>query len=263
MKINMIYNEDCLETMKKMPDNFIDLVITSPPYDDLRAYKGFSFDFCSTAKQLERGLKQGGIIVWIVNDKTVRGSESGRSFEQVLFFKKLGLNLHDTMIWDKGSCRFPETNRYYPCFEYMFVLSKGQPKTHHLIEDRPNKFANSKVARAHQIRTVTGEVIANSAFKIAPNRRIKPVGVRFNIWKIAVSASSGDKSALKHPASFPEQLVYDHIISWSNEGDLVYDPFMGSGTTGKMCLLSKRQYLGSEISKEYCEIAKLRGCVYK
>ena len=102
MKLNTIFNEDCLNTMRAMPDGVIDLVITSPPYDDLRNYKGYSFDFESIAKELFRVVKEGGVVVWVVGDATVDGSETGTSFRQALFFKEVGFNLHDTMIYMKN-----------------------------------------------------------------------------------------------------------------------------------------------------------------
>ena len=125
MEINKIYNENCLETMAKMPDNFIDLTVTSPPYDNLRTYKGYSFDFENVAKELYRITKIGGVVVWIVGDATIKGSETGTSFRQALFFKEIGFNLHDTMIYQKS---VPPMNdkRYQHNFEYMFVFVKDK-----------------------------------------------------------------------------------------------------------------------------------------
>ena len=85
MEITKIYNEDCLVTMKKMPDNFVDLVLTSPPYDDLRNYNGYKLVFENVAKELFRIIKKGGVVIWVVGDKTDNGSESGTSFKQALF----------------------------------------------------------------------------------------------------------------------------------------------------------------------------------
>ena len=258
LELNRIYNMDCLEGMRQMGDKSVDLSVTSPPYDNLRTYKGFSFDFEGIAKELYRITKDGGVLVWVVGDATIDGSETGTSFRQALYFKEIGFNLHDTMIWDKGSCRYPETNRYYPCFEYMFVLSKGKPITSNLIEDRKNKYGGGKVSRGSQIRTTEGEMKPNSAFNTDRQRAIKIIGVRFNLWNIAVSASTDGEEVREHPAPFPEQLANDHILSWSNKGDLVLDPFMGSGTTGKMAVIRERQFIGFEIAKEYCEIAEKR-----
>jgi len=194
----------------------------------------------------------------VIGDQTVDGSETGTSFKQALYFKDCGFNLHDTMIYNKMSCRYPETNRYYPCFEYMFVLSKGPPKTYNLIADRPNKYKGSKVARKRAIRTIDGEMIENSANRVASNRVIKDVGVRFNIWDIPSSTCEHDKLSLQHPASFPLKLAVDHILSWSNEGDLVLDLMCGSGTTCLAALKLGRKYIGIDISEEYCELSRKR-----
>ena len=251
MDINKIYNENCLDTMGRMEDNFIDLTVTSPPYDNLRTYNGYSFDFESIAKELYRVTKEGGVVVWIVGDATVKGSESGTSFKQALFFKECGFNLHDTMIWNKGTFTAVGSlkYRYAPVFEYMFVLSKGKPNAFNPIKDRANKWAGTK---AHgTIRQKNG----NTKQITTHNKKTIPkLGQRFNIWN---SPNVGRKGNI-HPAVFPEQLASDHIISWSNEGDLVYDCFMGSGTTAKMSVVNKRNYIGSEMSIEYCEIIEKR-----
>lgn len=247
MEINKIYNENCLETMTKMPDNFIDLTVTSPPYDDLRTYNGYCFDFENVAKELFRVTKQGGVVVWVVGDATVKGSESGTSFKQALFFMQCGFNLHDTMIYQKKSCyaHDPRNKRYKAMFEYMFIFSKGKPKTYNEIKDVPNIHAG-KVLKGTKGRDKNGNK------RKLKEQVISDFQARSNIWIIPSSERS------EHPAIFPEALADDHIISWSNEGDLIYDPFMGSGTTAKMALLNNRKYIGSEISEEYCKIAETR-----
>jgi len=254
IQINKIYNEDCLITMsQRIPNNFVDLILTSPPYDNLRTYKGYNFNFEAIASELYRITKKGGILVWIVNDATINGSETGISFKQALFFKEIGFLLHDTMIYQKTGCPNPSKNRYLANFEYMFVFSKGKPKTYNLIEDRKNRFTE-RWGKGRKVRKKDGSWLYRDNYKV------KEYGRRFNIWQYNNGGQGygGDKYADKHPATFPEKLAYDHIISWSNKGDLVYDPFMGSGTTAKMALLSYRKYIGSEISKEYCELATYR-----
>jgi site-specific DNA-methyltransferase (adenine-specific) len=249
MEINRIYNENCLDTMARMPDGFVDLTVTSPPYDDLRDYKGYSFDFERIAKELYRIAKQGGVVIWITGDATVNGSETGTSFRQALFFKEIGFNLHDTMIWNKGgfSAVGALSVRYAPVFEYMFVVSKGKPISFNPIKDRKTKNRGKKAGGT--IRQKDGTTKPMSKTMV-----INEYGQRYNIWEQSPQRQSGKC----HPAPFPEQLAKDHIISWSNEGDLVYDPFAGSGTTAKMAMLNKRKYVGSEISKEYFEIAEKR-----
>jgi len=245
MEINKIYNENCLDTMARMPDGFVDLTVTSPPYDNLRDYNGYSFPFEEIAKELFRVTKNGGVVVWIVGDATIKGSESGTSFRQALFFKEIGFNLHDTMIWIKDGGGAVGSNKCYTQnFEYMFVFSKGKISNYNLISDKPNaSFGVNKSGVGR--RKATGE------HKVEQRKPSKEFSRRNNWWYIPTERGT-------HPAVFPEKLANDHIISWSNEGDLVYDPFMGSGTTAKMAKINKRNYIGSEISKEYCEIAKKR-----
>jgi len=250
MKINKIYNEDCLETMARMPDNYIDLTLTSPPYDNLRNYKGYSFDFESIAKELFRITKKGGVVVWIVADSTIKGSETGTSFKQALYFKQTGFNLHDTMIWNKT--KMPQNhNRYEQGFEYMFILSKGKPETFNGIRDKKNVEAG-KTAHA-SYRDKDGIVKKTSSFN---KTKIAKYGLRANVWKHKPCLGKEDRNG--HPAPFPQLLISDHIKSWTNERELVYDCFMGSGTTAKMALKNNRDFIGSEISKEYCEIAEQR-----
>jgi len=264
MELNKIYNENCLDTMKRMPDGFIDLTVTSPPYDNIRDYKGYSFEFEKVAKELYRITKEGGVLVWVVADATVNGSESGTSFKQALFFKEIGFNLHDTMIYHKAGFPFPEATRYNPVFEYMFILSKGKPKTINLIADRKNKYAGSKVARQFSQRQKNGDLLENSAWRNNKSKEVKTEGVRDNIWYYAIGMgnTTSDEVAFEHPAMFPEKLAKEHIYSWSKEGDLIYDCFSGSGTVAKMAHLQKRNWIGSEISKEYCELSEKRLAPY-
>lgn len=237
IQTNKIYVEDCLDTMSKMDDESIDLVLTSPPYDNLREYEGYSFDFVSIARELHRVVKKNGVVVWVVGDATIDGSETGSSFKQALYFMGLGFKLHDTMIYEKNSPAYParrDSNRYTQIFEYMFVFTKGKPVSQ-LICDKPNKWAGHK--------DFSGK-LKNPVPDFSP---------RNNIWKYTTSFNG-----VKHPAPFPEALAQDHILSWSKEGDIVYDPFMGSGTTGKMAKVNNRLYIGSEISENYAEIANKR-----
>jgi len=239
-----------------MPDGCVDLTVTSPPYDNLRTYNGFSFNFEEVAKELYRITKDGGVVVWVVGDATINGSETGTSFRQALFFKDVcGFNLHDTMIYDKGSTGGAKGSiyAYWQGFEYMFVFSKGKPSTINFINDKPNKYCSSKPKVAGR-RKINGQTESRTL------NGVGPMGRRTNVWHISAGymVSSPDKIAFQHPATFPEQLAKDHIISWSNPRDLVFDPFSGSGTTAKMALLLGRNYCGVDISEEYCEIARKR-----
>ncbi len=232
-----------------MPDNCIDLTVTSPPYDNLRDYKGFSFDFEGIAKELFRVTKDGGVVVWVVGDQTQDGSESGTSFKQALFFKECGFNLHDTMIWEKDTFSFPSESRYHSVFEYMFVFSKGAPKTFNPIQDRVNKTAGTSVHGTS--RGPDGITFRKSN---DGKTNVREIGWRFNVWH----QINEKNNEFNHPAPFPERLANDHIISWSNKGDLIFDPFMGSGTTAKTAMINNRNYLGVEISPEYVKIAEER-----
>ena len=233
--LNTIHRENCLDTMSRMSDNYVDLVLTSPPYDNLRDYEGYEFDFESIAKELYRVTKN--VLVWVVGDSTNKGSESGSSFRQALYFMQLGFKLHDTMIYEKNSPAYPANrngNRYTQIFEYMFVFSKGEvPKQ--LISDKPNKWAGYK--------DFSGK-LKNPVPDFSP---------RNNIWKYTTSFNG-----VKHPAPFPEALAKDHVLSWSRPNEIVYDPFMGSGTTAKAAKELGRNYIGSEISESYVAIALKR-----
>tara|TARA_R110002153_G_scaffold104478_2_gene242340 strand:+ start:15 stop:764 length:750 start_codon:yes stop_codon:yes gene_type:complete len=243
--LDVIFNENCLQTMYAMPDGFVNLTVTSPPYDNLREYEGYEFDFDAVAAELYRVTADGGVVVWVVGDATVKGSETGSSFKQALKFKEIGFNIHDTMIWEKTG-RLPTQDRYYAIFEYMFVLSKGKPKAMNFICD--HKTVNGgRVQTKDSVINKGNNVKGDGSFVRSEFSR------RPNIWKIHVG-----KNKTGHPAIFPEQLAGDHIVSWSNPGDIVYDPFMGSGTTAKMAKLNNRHFVGSEISEEYCEIARNR-----
>jgi site-specific DNA-methyltransferase (adenine-specific) len=257
MEINKIYNEDCLDTMAKMPDGFVDLTVTSPPYDNLRTYNGYSFDFEAVAKELYRVTKQGGVVVWIVADATIKGSETGTSFRQALYFKDIGFNLHDTMIYKKENPVPLTHNRYEQGFEYMFVFSKGKPNVFNPIKEKC-KYVGLK--KNMNVTLKEREYVNEIMRKREEVTFVNEYKIIDNVWnfKVGRNNSSKDKEAFKHPAIFPEELCERHILSWSNEGDLVYDCFMGSGTTAKMAIINKRNWIGSEISKEYCEIAEKR-----
>jgi len=249
------------EVLKHIKTESIDMVLTSPPYDNLRSYHNctWNFDiFKEIAKELSRVIKKGGVIVWIVSDATIQGSESGSSFKQALYFKELGLRLHDTMIWNKLNSTYASgihSVRYTNVFEYMFILSKGRPKTINLIKDKINKTAGkSLIYNTTRMRQIDGKDVRDTLYK-----KIKitdKFGIRFNIWDIC--QARGNKIAHKHPAIFPEKLAEDHIITWSNKGDIVLDCFAGSGTNLKMAKKLGRRYVGIELNKEYIDIINKR-----
>lgn len=250
--LNKITAGDCKELLQDLPDDSIDLVVTSPPYDNLRTYQGYDFDFGPIALRLSQVIKPGGVIVWVVGDAVVNGSETGTSFRQALAFMGFGLNLHDTMIYEKNGAPHPDKLRYFQVFEYMFVFSKGRPSKINLLADRKNKWEKHWGERT--IRNKDGKLQKRN------RKKYTEFGVRFNIWRFnsGKGFSTKDKIAHQHPAIFPEKLARDHITSWSNPGDIVLDPMCGSGTTCKMAKESGRQYIGFDISEEYCELARKR-----
>jgi site-specific DNA-methyltransferase (adenine-specific) len=246
MEINKIYQGDCLDVMKGIADKSIDMVLTSPPYDNLRTYNGYTFDFEGIAKELYRVTKDGGVVVWVVGDATIKGSETGTSFKQALYFKEIGFNLHDTMIWHKPNCfNFGSNYCYRNSFEYMFIFSKGKPKSINLIKDYATK-SNGKMLKGVRKKS-------NGERDKVPDFLVGEFKKRDNVWDINVKSENN-----KHPAVFPECLAEDHILSWSNEGDTILDPMSGSGTTLKMAKKNNRNYIGIELSEEYCKIANER-----
>jgi DNA modification methylase len=249
-----LFHGDCLEVMGLIQDGFIDLTVTSPPYDNLRTYNGNNDQWGEhvwkkALSELFRVTKKGGVVVWVVGDATIKGSETGTSFKQALWAMECGFNLHDTMIWNKG--KFSAVGalkvRYAPVFEYMFVFSKGSPKHFSPIKDRVNKTAGQRVSG--NIRQKDGSMVPKSTI----GKITAKYGQRFNIWE-----QCPQQGINSHPAPFPEQLAYDHVISWSNEGDTVFDPFMGSGTTGEMAKALNRKFIGIEMDETYFNIAKER-----
>lgn len=253
--MNKIILGNCVKVMDQLEDESVDAFITSPPYDELRDYNGYSFPFEDIARKMYQKLAKGGVIVWVVGDATKKGSETGSSFRQAIFFQELGLNIHDTMIYEKNGSSFPARrtgNRYSQVFEYMFVFSKGKPKTANLICDKPNKWSGYTSFGTSTNRNAAGELVKAKNRKPTPN-----FSPRHNVWKFNTGKkyTTNDDFAFKHPAMFPESLAEDHVMTWTKEGDLIVDPFVGAGTTTKMAAINGRRWLGIDISEEYVDIA--------
>ena len=244
---------DCLERMKEIESGAIDLTVTSPPYDNLRTYNGNNEQWCADVwkgviQELYRITKPGGVVVWVVGDATIKGSETGTSFKQALFFKECGFKLYDTMIYRKQNYIPLTHKRYEQEFEYMFVFSKGKPKTFNpIMIECKTKGSKTKGRTFYQTNS------QNKPTEGHKNDAVKDYKQKGNVWKVPTNA--GTKG---HPAQFPEQLANDHIMSWSNEGDLVLDPFMGSGTTGVACKNLDRNFIGIEMDETYFNVAKDR-----
>ena len=261
--LNKHIHSDFILAAKNIPNNTIDLTVTSPPYDDIRTYNNkvktkngekYSFNFDSIVDELYRITKDGGIVVWVVGDQVKNGGETGNSFRQALSFMSKGFLLYDTMIYMKNGSPFPEKKRYSQVFEYMFVFSKGKPKTVNIIKDKINKWAGHTNFGKRVMRSKDGEL------KEMPKFEISEYGNRYNVWNYSTGKnySTKDSFAFNHPAIFPEELAEDHILTWSNEGDIILDPMVGSGTTTKMAKLNNRNFIGFDINQEYIDIANQR-----
>ena len=252
--LGRIVEGDNVATLRQFPDDCVDLTVTSPPYDNLRTYGGLEWDFDALSAELFRVTKTGGVVVWIVNDQIVDGNQSGTSFEQALAFKRLGFKLWQTMIWDKPSFQPGDGRvRYHDAFEFMFVFSKGRPRTTNIIRDVPAT-APGRVSRSNSDRRRDEK---------APTKTDKPwvrpeLSFRTNVWRNPTVANSGDEFALNHPAAFPEGLVRDHVLTWSTDGDVILDPFAGSGTTCRVAKDNARRFVGIERNPEFVELARRR-----
>ena len=255
IKTNNIYKADCVTFMKSMDANYVALTVTSPPYDNLRHYKGYHFDYESVAKGLYRVTKAGGIVVWVVGDKFIKGNRTLTSFKHALFFQECGFNVHDVMIYRKKNTPFMRSNAYTNCYEFMFVFSKGKPNTFNPLTEKTVRQGFEMVVHNKGADAVNKKVL----------KELKPDKTKTNIWDYAVGlgGSTSDKHAFKHPAIFPEKLAEDHILSWTKKGDTVFDPMCGSGTTPKMAKKHNRLYIGCDISAEYVDIAKKRLATYR
>lgn len=245
-----LYDKDCRELLRTM-DAQVDMVLTSPPYDDTRNYNhtnNWNFDiFKEIAQYLVRVLKPGGVIVWVVGDKTNKGSETGSSFRQALYFKDLGLNLHDTMIYRKINYVPLTHNRYEQEFEYMFCFSKGKPKTFNPIKV-PCKYAGTTTWGKASFYKTSDDKLVKVGTKVVHDTKIKG-----NIFEYR-TGSTNETKKYKHPAMFPLQLAKDQIKSWTNEEDWVLDPFMGAGTVGAACKELGRNFIGCEIVDKYFDM---------
>lgn len=258
LELNRIYNHNCLQTMELMEDNSVDLILTSPPYDNLRTYTGeaiWTFNtFKLVATEMYRVMKEGGIAVWVVGDATLKGTETCTSFHQAIYFKTIGFNLHDTMIYQKDNpVPTGGNNRYYQSFEYMFVLSKGTPKTFNPIMKKRRNKHNDK--RKYRIKATGRQSDGTQVKKLYEYKETVKLT---NVWTYPVGGGVSVENGVNHPATFPIKLAEDQILSWTNEGDLVYDPFIGSGTTAIAARVNNRNFLGSEVSKEYVDVANER-----
>ncbi len=250
VELNNIYCDDCINFMNNLDDCCIDLTVTSPPYDDLRDYKGYLFDYTTIATQLYRITKNGGVVVWVVGDRIRKGNKTLTSFKQALTFQEAGFNVHDTMIYKKKNTPFMRSNAYTNCFEFMFVFSKGSPTTFNPLKEKTARSGFEMLVHNKKSDGINKKILG----------KLNEEKTKTNIWEYAVGlgGTTNDKIAFEHPAVFPEKLAQDHILSWTNEGDLVFDPMCGSGTTCKMALVNNRNYLGCDISSDYVNIAQER-----
>jgi site-specific DNA-methyltransferase (adenine-specific) len=248
---------DATQILQQFPCDCIDLTVTSPPYDHLRTYNGIEWGehvWKSVIGELFRVTKPGGVVVWVVGDATIDGDETGTSFRQALYAKEIGFKLHDTMIYRKLTHPYMHKNRYYQEFEYMFVFSKGKPKTIHIQQTQKKASSIHDKPISSTYRQPNGEIVRKT---YVPNNTTRPMG---NVWEFYTGymKSTKDKIAFQHPAVFPDKLAELHILSWSNENDIVLDPFIGSGTTAVASKKLNRHFIGIDINPDYCEIARKR-----
>jgi site-specific DNA-methyltransferase (adenine-specific) len=250
IELDTIYNVDCVPFMQSMQDGLIDLTVTSPPYDELRNYNGYNFNAEKIAEQLYRITKEGGVVVWVVGDKIKKGNRTLTSFKHALTFQEVGFNVHDVMIYKKKNTPFMRSNAYTNCYEFMFVFSKGAPKTFNPLMEKTVRHGFEMIVFNKGPDGVNKKTL----------KELKPEKVRNNVWEYAVGlgGSTNDKEAFRHPAIFPEKLAEDHILTWTNPRDVVFDPMCGSGTTCKMAKKHGRSFVGCEISGEYTKIAQER-----
>lgn len=255
--VNEIIQGDCVKVMRDMKDNGVetDLTVTSPPYDDLRLYNGYTFNFEAIANGLYEITTKGGIVVWVVGDKIKNGDRTLTSFKQALKFQEIGFNVHDIMIYRKKNTPFTRSNAYTNCYEFMFVFSKGKPRVFNPLKTKTKRSGFEPLPYNKKADGINKKALGE----------LKKEKTLTNIWSYAVGfgGSTKDKLAFKHPAIFPEKLAEDHVLTWTNEGDLVFDPMCGSGTTCKMAKLHNRKYICVDISEEYCNIAKERVQIVK
>jgi site-specific DNA-methyltransferase (adenine-specific) len=247
---NVIIHSECVAFMKRLDAACVDLTVTSPPYDELRNYKGYTFNVVPIAAELYRITKTGGVVVWVVGDKIKKGNRTLSSFKHALTFQETGFNVHDVMIYKKKNTPFMRSNAYTNCYEFMFVFSKGSPRTFNPLKERTVRHGFEMVVYNKGPDGVNNKTLVE----------LKKEKVKTNIWEYAVGlgGSTRDKIAFSHPAVFPEKLAEDHIVTWTNPDDLVFDPMCGSGTTCKMAYINKRYFIGCDISAEYVAIAHKR-----
>jgi DNA modification methylase len=245
-----LINADCLEAMRDIPDGSVDLTVTSPPYDNLRTYNGNNDQWGehvwrAVIADLYRATAEGGVVAWVVGDATIKGSETGTSFKQALWAMECGFNLHDTIIWTKKGGGAVGSNKCYnQNFEYMFVFSKGKIKNYNLLRDVPNlSFGKNKSG--------IGRRNPDGSHKVESRKVSSEFKKRDNYWYIPPERG-------EHPAVFPLSLASDHIKSWSNAGDTILDPFMGSGTTGVAAKTLGRSFIGIELDPDYFALASKR-----
>lgn len=240
---------NCVNVMRGWEKECVQLTVTSPPYDELRNYNGYVFPFEEIAEELFRVTAAGGVVVWVVGDR-INGGRSLTSFRQAIYFQEIGFTVHDVMIYQKKNTPFMRSNAYTNAYEMMFVLSKGKLSTFNPIKEKTQR---------HGYEMLTHNKLPDGVNKKKMGE-LKKEKTRTNVWPYAVGlgGTTSDKIAFQHPAVFPEKLARDHILSWSNPGDMVLDPMCGSGTTGKMALLHKRHFVGIDISAEYIGIASKR-----
>lgn len=252
--INTIICGDAVEVLKTLPDESVDLVVTSPPYDELRVYNGFSLDLHAVGVELYRVMKDGGIVAMVIQDSTKDFGKSLTSFRTIVdWCDNIGFKLFETCIYHKNGTEGAWwKSRFRVDHEYMPIFLKGR---------KPQYFNKEplKIPSKHggKVMSGSGNRKTDGTTTAVVRREINPMKCRGTVWDYLMA---GDKNPLKrrHPAVFPDKIPFDFIKCFCPEGGVVLDPFVGSGSTAVMAKVLERKYIGIDISREYCDLAEER-----
>lgn len=252
--VDKVHCMECVEGMEMLPDDCVDLVVTSPPYDAVRKYNGFAFDLHQTGAQIHRVLKDGGIAAMVIQDQTKDFGKSLTSFRTIIdWCDSFGFKLFECVIYRKnGSEGAWWKHRFRVDHEYIPLFLKG---------DRPAYFDKQplRVPSKHggKVMSGSGNRRTDGATNGTVRREINATKCRGTIWNYLMA---GDKNPLKrkHPAVFPDAIPSDLIQCFCPPGGIVLDPFIGSGSTAVQALKHERHFIGFDISQEYCDLCNQR-----
>ena len=254
IQVNKIICEDNITYLKTLPDECIDFVITSPPYDALRDYNGYKLDLHGLGVELLRVLKDGGICVMVIQDSTRDFAKSLTSFRTIVdWCDNIGFRLFECNIYNRqGTEGAWWKKRFRVDHEYMPIFLKGK---------RPQYFdkENIKIPSKHGGKIMTGANIRTKNGQTGSRKvKINPTKCPGTVMTFGNTCGGESKLKSKHPAVFPNMLAYDMIECFCPEDGTVLDPFNGSGTTTLAAKCLGRNYIGIDVSEEYNKIARER-----